>query len=158
LRAELRRIGLDPNEIQTLSVEGDPALWLAQLRALPVGSGWTDVFPGKPEGWTPSAPEPERALGPFDYQAAPFGIAVLAALEPGAPVAALDAAIERARTLGYPIHGAGVILNRGHPHLYIILPLEASEEDADEIADALRDRNGIGIAYPIIRGRHAGDA
>jgi hypothetical protein len=157
-RGELRRIGLDPDEIQALAVHGDPARWLAQLRALPVGSAWTDVFPGEPEGWTPSTPEPECALGPFDYQAPPFGRAVFASLGPGAPVAALDAAIERARTLGYPIYGAGVILDRGHPHLYIVLPLGASEEDADEIADALRDRNGIGNAYPIDRGRHTGDA
>ena len=157
-RGELRRIGLNPDEIQGLAVDGDPARWLAQLRALPVGSAWTDVFPDEPEGWAPSAPEPERALGPFDYQAPPFSIAVLASLEPGAPVAALDAAIDRARTLGYPIYGAGVILDRGHPHLYIVLRLGASEEDADEIAEGLRDRNGIGNAHPIIRGRHAGDA
>jgi hypothetical protein len=157
-RRELRRIGLDPDEIQALAVHGDPARWLAQLRALPVGSAWIDIFPGEPEGWIPSAREPERALGPFDYQAPPFGIAVFASLEPGVPVAALEAAIERARTLGYPIYGAGAILDRGHPHLYIVLSLEASEENADELADALRDRNGIGNAYPIIRGRHAGDA
>ena len=157
-RGELRRIGLDPDEIPALAVHGDPAHWLAKLRALPVGSLWTDVFPGEPEGWTPSAPKPERAFGAFDYQAPPFGIAVLASLEPGAPVSALDAAIAHARTLGYPIYGAGAILDRGHPHLYIVLPLGASEEDADAIADALRDRNDIAIAYPIIRGRRAGDA
>lgn len=155
-RAELRRIGLNPHELQALAVKGDPAHWLAQLRGLPAGSSWTDVFPGKPEGWTPSAPEPERALGPFDYQAPPRGIAVFASLELGAPVKALDAAIERARTLGYPIYGAGAILDRGHPHLYIVLPLGASDENAEEIAEALGHRDGIANAFPIVRGGSAG--
>jgi len=157
-RAELRRIGLDPDEIQGLAVRGDPARWLAQLRALPVGSSWTDVVPGTPEGWTPSAPEPERALDAFDYQAPPFGIAVFASLDSGPPASVGEAAIERARTLGHPIHGAGVVLDRGHPHLYIVLTLDATEDDADTIADALRGRDGIGNAYLIIRGRSAGDA
>jgi len=157
-RAERRRIGLDPDEIQALAVQGDPAHWLAQLRALPVGSSWTDVFPGRSEGWTPNAPKPERALGPFDYQTPPFGIAVFASLEPEAPVSVGEAAIERARTLGYPIYGAGVVLDRGHPHLYIVLTLDATEDDADTIADALRGRDGIANAYPIVRGRSAGDA
>lgn len=158
IHAELRRIGLDPDALQALAGRGDPARWLAHLRALPVGSSWTDIFPGAPEVWTPGVAEPERALGPFDYQAAPFGVAVFASLETGAPVPVGEAAIERARTLGYPIYGAGVVLDRGHPHLYIVLTLDATEEDAEAIADALRDRDGIGNAFPIIRGPIAGDA
>jgi len=151
-RAELRRIGLDPAELQTLSVSRDPERWLARLRALPEGSSWTDVFPDAPEGWSPSARKPERALGPFDYQAPPFGIAVFASLEPGAPASVGEAAIDRARTLGHRIYGAGVILDRGHPHLYIVLPLGGTAQAADAIADALRFRDGIGNAFAIVRG------
>jgi hypothetical protein len=97
VRAELRRIGLDPDALQGLAVRGDSADLLTRLRALPVGSSWADVFPGMPKDWTPNAPKPERALGPFDYQAPPFGIAVFASLVPGAPLSAGEAAIERAR-------------------------------------------------------------
>jgi len=122
---------------------------LARLQALPVGSSWTDVFPGTPAGWSPSQRPPERSLGPFDYPEPPRGIAILGVLETGAPVESLDAAIQRARTLGYPIYGAGVILDRGHPHLYIVLPLGATEEVADEIAMAMGHRDGIGNAYPV---------
>ena len=150
-RAELRRIGLDPNEIQSLALGGDPERLLAHLRSLPPGSSWADVVPGMPADWSPSTPPPERALGPFDYPEPPRGIAVFACLKLGAPVEALDAAIARARTLGYPIYGAGKILDRGHPHLYIVLPLGASEDDADEIASAIGHKDGISNAYPIVR-------
>jgi hypothetical protein len=150
-RAELRRIGLDPDEMQAFAVGGDPAALLAHVRTLPRGSSWADVFPGMSAGWSPSKAAPERALGPFDYPEPPRGIAVFACLKPGAPVDALDAAIARARTLGYPIHGAGKILDRGHPHLYIVLPRGASKDDADEIAMAIGHKNGISNAYPIVR-------
>jgi len=150
-RAELRRIGLDPDELQAFALEGDPARLLANVRRLPAGSSWADVFPGMPSDWSPGQPRPERALGPFDYPAPPRGIAVFACLKMGAPVEALDAAIARARTLGYPIYGAGKILDRGHPHAYIVLTMEASEEDADEIAFAIGHKDGISNAYPIIR-------
>ena len=150
-RAELRRIGLDPDELQAFAVGGDPERTLAHLRALPSGSSWADVVPGVPADWSPGQPEPERALGPFDHEAPPRGIAVFACLDLGAPVEALDGAIARARKLGYPIYGAGVILDRGHPHLYIILTLEASEDDADEIAFAIGQKDGISNAYPILR-------
>src|SRR5689334_19177530 len=125
MAAEFRRIGLDLHPFHGLAIKGVPSLWLARLRALPVGSSWTDVFPGMPEGWTPNeTSKPERALGPFDYRSPPFGIAVFACLDEGAPVSAGEAAIERARALGYPIYGAGVVVDRGHPHLYIVLTLE----------------------------------
>jgi len=150
-RAELRRIGLDPDELDALAVGGDPARVLAHIRTLPAGSSWADVFPGMPADWSPGQPRPERALGPFDYPAPPRGIAVFACLKLGAPVEALDAAIARARTLGYPIYGAGKILDRGHPHAYIVLTLEASEDDAYEIAFAIGHKDGISNAYPIIR-------
>ena len=157
-RAELRRIGLDPDELQALAVGEDPAHMLVRLRTLPVGSAWSDVFPGTPAGWSPSQRPPERSLGPFDHQAPPRGIAIIAVLEPGEPEESLDRAIARARTLGYPIYGAGAILDRGHPHLYIVLPLGASEDDAYEIAEALRDRDGIGNAYPVRGTRFADGA
>ena len=73
----------------------------------------------------------------------------MAALDPGAPVESLDAAIQRARRLGHPIYGAGVILDRGHPHLYVVLPLGATEDVADEIAMAMGHRDGISNAYPV---------
>ena len=150
--AELRRIGLDPDELEALAIGGDPARVLAEIRTLPVGSSWADVFPDMPAGWSPGQPEPERALGPFDYPAPPRGIAVFASLDPGASVGALDAAIARARTLGHPIYGAGKVLDRGHPHLYIVLSLDATEDDADEIAFAIGHKDGISNAYPIVRG------
>jgi hypothetical protein len=158
LRAELRRIGLNPDELPALAVQGDLARVLVHLRSLPAGSSWAAAFPGEADDWSPGTPEPECALGPFDYQSPPRGIAVFASLEPKAPVQALDAAIRHARALGYPIYGAGAVLDRGHPHLYVVLPLGATEDDADAIADALRDRDGIANAFPIVRGRSAGDA
>lgn len=154
VRAELRRVGLDPDLLHGLASQGDTAAWLERLRALPVGSSWTDVFPGTPEGWSPTVAEEDHTLGPFDYQAPPFGVVVYASMHGDNPVSAGEAAIAQARTLGFEIHGAGIITDRGAPHLYIVLPLEATPDDANTIADALRDRDGIGNAYPIIRGHH----
>jgi len=53
-RAELRRIGLDPDELQAFALEGDPARLLANVRRLPAGSSWADVFPGVPANWSPN--------------------------------------------------------------------------------------------------------
>lgn len=150
-RAELRRIGLDPAELTGLAASGDPDTLLVHVRALPAGSSWADVFPGVPEGWSPGAPRPERALGPFDYQGPPWSIVVFGSLHSEDPKSAGEAAIRRAQTLGCPIYGAGVILDRGHPHFYIVLTLDATEEMADAVADALRDQHGVGNAYPIRR-------
>ncbi|MEP6574193.1 MAG: hypothetical protein ABJD11_15945 [Gemmatimonadota bacterium] len=50
--------------------------------------------------------------------------------------------------LGIPIYGSGLVLDRGHPHMYVILPLGAPVEHVDIIAEFLRDQAGIGNAYP----------
>ena len=149
VHSELRRIGLDPSRLTGLASQGDPTPWLERLRTLPVGSSWSDVFADTPEGWTPDAPEEEHALGPFDYQEPPFGIAIFAGIDAEHPVPAGEAAINRARALGYPIYGAGIVLDRGAPHLYIVLTLDATEAHANAVADALRDREGIANAYPV---------
>lgn len=116
LHAEFRRIGLDPDELHGLAVSGNPDRMLAHVRALPAGSSWADVVLGEAEGWSPGPPQPERSLGPFDYQGPPWGIAVFGSLDSEDPVSAGEGAIRRAQTLGCPIYGAGVVLDRGHPH------------------------------------------
>jgi len=151
LFAELRRIGLDPNELGGLATDGDTDRVLAYLRSLPVGSSWSDVFPGQPKGWSPSAPRPHRSLGAFDYRGPPWSVVVFASIDAGDPATTGDVAIERAKLLGFPIYGAGVILDKGHPHLYIVLTRDGTEAQADAIADALRFTEGIGNAWAEAR-------
>ena len=52
---------------------------------------------------------------------------------------------------------AGIILDRGHQLFYVVLTLDATEDDADSIAGAMRGRHGFGNAFPIIHRRSAGN-
>ena len=153
IEAELRRIGLDPDESPGLAMDADSVeAFLRRLRELQPGSSWSDVFPDQPKGWHPGDPEPEQALGAFDYPDPPRGIAVYASLEKvdSAEQVAQDifAAIDE---LGVPQYGRGLVLDWGHPHLYVILPLGATEEDADALADLLSRQPGVKNSYPILR-------
>ena len=151
--AELRRIGLDPEELPGLAMDADSVeAFLGRLRELQPGSSWSDVFPDQPKGWHPGDTEPEQALGAFDYPDAPRGIAVFASLakiESAEQVAQnLFTAIDE---LGVPQYGRGLVLDRGHPHLYVILPLDATEEEADALSDFLRSQPGVVNSFPILR-------
>lgn len=44
-------------------------------------------------------------------------------------------------------------LRQGHPHLYVILPLGATGEEADALADLLSRQSGGQNSYPILRDR-----
>ena len=116
------------------------------------GSSWSDVFRDQSKGWHPGDAEPEQALGAFDYPDAPRGIAVFASLEriDGAEQVAHEvfAAIDELGVLQY---GRGLVLDRGHPHLYVILPPDATEEEADALSDFLRSQPGVVNSFPILR-------
>lgn len=148
--AELRRIGLDPNQLHGLSDSGGGAdALLAHLRTVSPGSPWSAAFPGTPAGWVPNAPLPERSLGPFDYPAPPRGAAVFAGILPGEPIELATDALARVETLGVPIFGSGVVLDRGAPHLYVVLTHGASADDAEAVADFLQVQPGIANSYPV---------
>ena len=147
--AELRRIGLDPTELNGLAVAGaDATAFLAHLRRLDRGALWSDVFPGMPKDWRPSAKPPERPLGTFDYPDPPRGSAVFASLVADDPRSAAGIALAQVESLGVPIFGSGLILDRGAPHLYVVLKLGASEDDVHAVAECLRSQPGIANAYP----------
>ncbi|MCC6244171.1 MAG: hypothetical protein IT353_15115 [Gemmatimonadaceae bacterium] len=127
--------------------------FVAHLRSLALGATWYDVFPDLNEHRDDVDDEDPykdhgRPLGDFDYQVPPRGSAVFASADHTADVAALTTALERALQLPIPVYGAGLVLDRGHPHLYIVLPLGASEELVDELEDFLCEQPGIGNAYP----------
>jgi hypothetical protein len=148
--AELRRIGLDPDELGGLAVgEGDADLFLAHLRSLSPGAPWSAAFQGAPDGWRPNAPAPERSLGPFDYAEPPRGRAVFASVMPGEPIQLATDALARVATLGIPIFGSEVVLDRGSPHLYVVFTHAASKDDVESVADFLRAQPGIANSYPV---------
>ena len=155
-RSELNRLGLDedgsPYGILASDRDGAAEEFLAHLRSLPVGASWRDVFPDLPEHWDLDDPdtwkEPERSLGPFDFPEAPRGGATFASLDMDGNVEAGETALREVTDLGIPIYGAGLVLDRGHPHLFVVLPMGAPAAHLDRIADFLRDRQGIGNAYP----------
>jgi hypothetical protein len=131
--------------------------FLAHLRTLVPGATWRDVFPDMPAHWdlddpdTWTSPIYQHALGTFDYPNPPRGIAVFAGLpgEVGSSIAAGNAALDTITTLGIPIYGAGLVLDRGAPHMYVVLPLGSPTQLAEQIADFLREQPGIGNAYPV---------
>ncbi|HEX5179450.1 MAG TPA: hypothetical protein VFW04_08985 [Gemmatimonadaceae bacterium] len=46
-------------------------------------------------------------------------------------------------------HTTGIILDRGHPQLYVVLTLDATEKDADSTADADAWRQCWGRHAPL---------
>ncbi len=126
--------------------------FLSHLRELAVGATWRDVFPDLPEHWDLADPDswtyPQRSLGPFDYPSPPRGSAVFASLDGHGDVAAGIAALDGITSLGIPIFGAGMVLDRGAPHLYVVLPLGAPNEHVEELANFLREQPGMGNSYP----------
>ncbi len=148
--AEFHRIGLDMNELGGLAGSG-PGLdeFLTHLRSLSPGATWAAVFPDMPEGWRPDSPQPERALGAFDYPDPPRGPAVFASLATEHPDATGAAALAHVASLGLPIYGSGVVLDRGSPHLYVILMRDAAEDDVSAVVEALFTQSGILNCFPV---------
>jgi len=126
--------------------------FLAHLAAVAVGATWRDVFPDMPEHWDLTDPiswtYPERSLGPFDYADPPRGSAVFASLDGRGDVAAGMAALDAIRSLAIPIYGAGMVLDRGAPHLYVVLPLGAPNAHVEDLSNFLREQPGMGNAFP----------
>ena len=155
--AELDRLQLQREELpySGLAFESPQAVeqFIAHLRVLGLGATWYDVFPDLNEHRDlvdDDDPYKDRGrpLGYFDYPEPPRGSAVFASADLAADVAAITTAMERALQLRLPVHGAGLVLDRGHPHLYIVLPLGAPEEHVERLADFLREQPGIGNAFP----------
>jgi len=154
---ELERLGLAeatcPYAGMATDSDAAAAHFLSHLQQLDVGATWRDVFPDMPAHWdlddrkTWTDPASERPLGSFDYPDPPRGTAILAGLDGRGDVTAASTALERAHSLGIPIYGAGMVLDRGAPHMYVILPLGAPIDHVDIIADFLRDQPGLGNAY-----------
>ncbi len=153
---ELNRLGLDeamcPYDGMASSGSAAEEEFLSHLRGLAVGATWRDVFPDMPELWDPAHPDswtyPQRSLGAFDYPSPPRGSAVFASLDSHGDVTAGTAALDGIASLGIPIFGAGLVLDRGAPHLYVVLPLGAPNEHVERLADYLREQPGMGNAYP----------
>lgn len=156
IEAEFARLGLRNEDIPGggLAFSGQDAVedFLAHLRSLPSAATWRDVFPDLPAHWDVDDPEtwtmPERCLGPFDFPEPPRGSAVFASMDIRGDVDAGEAALRGLESLGIAIHGCGVIRDRGHPHLFVVMPLGALEADLDRIADYLREQPGMANAYP----------
>ncbi|MCC6244168.1 MAG: hypothetical protein IT353_15100 [Gemmatimonadaceae bacterium] len=151
-RLQLQREDFPYSGLAFESAEAE-AQFLADLRSLVPGATWYDVFPDLNEHRDLVDDEDPykddgRPLGDFDYQEAPRGSAVFASADLTADVAALTTALERALQLPIPVYGAGLVLNRGHPHLYIVLPLGAPEELVDKLGVFLREQPGLANAYP----------
>jgi hypothetical protein len=155
---ELERLGLDeamcPYDGMASSGNAAEEKFLSHLRQLASGATWRDVFPDMPAHWdlddpdSWTRPDDERALGSFDYPSPPRGSAVFASLDGRGDVAAGTAALDKITTLGMPIYGTGMVLDRGAPHIYVVLPLGAPNEHVEKLADFLREQPGLGNAYP----------
>ncbi len=147
IATELGRIGLDINELPGLAgTDASLDALLAHLRTLQPGATWSAVFPEHAEGWRPDDRMPDRALGPFDYPVPPRGPAVFASLEGEDPEAAGVAALQH--IAGLPIYGSAVVLDRGAPHLYVVLTLDASDDDVLSVIDAISAQPGIRNCFP----------
>lgn len=148
--AELRRLGLDPEELQGLAVaDTDGEAFLAHLARLERGATWSDVFAGTPKDWRPSAESQDLALGPFDYPQPPRGAAVFASMIGDDPPSTAASALQHVESLGVPLFGSGIVLDRGAPHLYVVLKRGASEDEVMAVAECLRSQQGIGNSYPV---------
>jgi hypothetical protein len=153
---EFKRLGLDeamcPYDGMATSGGAAEAKFLSHLRELAVGATWRDVYPDIPEHWDLADPDtwtyPERALGAFDYPSPPRGSAVFASLDGRGEIAAGTAALDGIASLGIPIFGAGMVLDRGAPHLYVVLPIGAPNEHVERLANFLREQPGVGNSYP----------
>ncbi|HYW31302.1 MAG TPA: hypothetical protein VE869_07305 [Gemmatimonas sp.] len=164
---ELERLRLDedtcPYDGMASAGEAAEEEFLSHVRQLAPGATWRDVFPDIPTHWDlddPDSwthPEDDYALGAFDYPHAPRGSAVFAGLDSSLDLAAGTAAIEKVAALGIPIYGAGMVLDRGAPHLYVVLPLGAPSEHAERLARFLREQSGLGNAYPTRFESHSPD-
>ena len=155
--AEFDRLQLPREKLASFGItligQDAEAQFLAHLRSLAPGATWGDVFGDLNEHrdlddddeWYQDRGRP---LGDFDYPEAPRGSAVFASADRATDVAALTTAMERALQLPIPVYGAGLVLDRGHPHCFIVLPLGAPEEQAHQLADFLREQPGIGNAFP----------
>jgi hypothetical protein len=151
-RLQLSREGFPYSVLAFASPQAEEQ-FVAHLRLLVPGATWYDVFPDLNEHRDLVNDEDPykdsgRLLGDFDYQHPPRGSAVFASADMDADVHALRAALERALQLPIPVYGAGLILDRGHPHLYIVLPLGAPEDQVDLLSDFLGEQPGIGNAFP----------
>ena len=155
--AELIRLKLAEQELPSAGFAFEVPVavdeFLTHLRALAPGATWYDVFPDLNDHRALVANDEMyqdrgHPLGGFDFPESPRGSAVFATADHAADVAALTAAMERARQLPIPVYGAGLVLDHGHPHLFIVLPLGAPDEHVHLLADFLRAQPGIGNAYP----------
>lgn len=127
--------------------------FLAHMRALAPGATWYDVFPELNEhGDLVDDDDPYKdrgsPLGDFDYPEPPRGGAVFASADAADEIGVLATAMERALQLQIPVYGAGLVLDRGHPHCFIVLPLGAPDEHVERLAAFLREQPGIGNAFP----------
>lgn len=158
VESEFARLGLRAEDMPHggLAFSGTDAMeqFASHLRTLVKGASWRDVFPDLPAHWDLENPESwtypknERALGTFDYPDAPRGSAVFASLDGAQDVTAGTAALAKIATIGIPIFGAGMVLDRGAPHMYVVLPLGAPNEHVVALSDFLREQPGMGNAFP----------
>ena len=149
--AELRRIGLDPQEMRGLAFgrRADFDAFVERLHTLERGASWSDVFPDTPTDQVPGARRHEQALGPFDYADAPRGPAVFASLIAEDPRRAAASALAQVDSLDIPIFGSGLVLDRGAPHLYVVLQREAPNDDVDAVVECLQGQSGIANSYQV---------
>lgn len=149
--AELRRIGLDAREMRGLAFgqRADVYTFVERLRALERGASWSDVFPDTPKDRLSGARPHEQALGPFDYADAPRGPAVFASLIADDPRSAAASALAQVDSLGIPIFGSGLVLDRGAPHVYVVLQRGASDDEVDAVVVCLQGQPGIANSYPV---------
>lgn len=150
---ELRRLGLDPTDPPALATAADTRdEFLANLRALPAGTSWRDVFPDLPSDWQGwDAPPTYRPLGPYDYPALPTGPAVHVSWPDRAGhLARLDALVTAARATGHAVHGAGhiEITNPAWPTMdaYVVLARGTDEAALGAFCEWLDTQPGVRLA------------
>lgn len=155
---ELARIGLaeqtSPYAGIAIGSDAAAAQFLSHLQQLDVGATWRDVFPDMPAHWdlddrnTWTDPTERAPLGSFDYPDSPRGTAIVVIPDSMHDMTAVTAAVDSVQALGVPIFGAGLVLDRGVPHAYVVLPLGASRDAAERISEFLREQPGIANAHP----------
>lgn len=155
---ELDRLGLTestcPYAGMATGSDAAAAHFLTHLQRLEVGATWRNVFPDMPEHWDLDDPKSwtnpsERLpLGAFDYPNPPRGTAIIVIPDSRQDIAAVTAAVDGVHALGIPVFGAGLVLDRGAPHAYVVLPLGASADTVHRLSEFLREQPGVGNAYP----------